>query len=169
MSISPDLQQRLDTINEGHHLFGRTEINDLPELLLEGEVVHGLISGTHRQCNGLLVATNLRLLFLDKRIVKLLAEEFYYHSISDLHCSLSVFWGGITITSPAGKFNVRKIHKKEAVEFHDLALAFLEKHLDRSAEDEENDPHLYEEEVISKHRETQSVEQLTTDTDGLSI
>ena len=49
--------------------FGKREIKELPDILMEGEKSENMIQGTLENGSGILVCTNKRVIFIDKGLL----------------------------------------------------------------------------------------------------
>ncbi len=65
------------------NLRGRAEVQQLRSILLPGEVIQHCVYGYYVGGSGLLVATNKRLMMIDKRPLYLHLEELLYESIDE--------------------------------------------------------------------------------------
>lgn len=84
MPTLEEVREQIGHMDGGSKFLGRKEIKALPGILWEDESVERLIQGTYESGNGVLVATNKRLMFVDKGIAKLRVEDFPYDKISSI-------------------------------------------------------------------------------------
>ena len=70
MPTLDEIKTQIISINETSKLIGRKEIKELPDILWEDEIVENLIQGFYNNGNGILVATNRRLIFIDNAHLK---------------------------------------------------------------------------------------------------
>ncbi len=112
------------------------EIRHLPQFLVEGEFPEKIEPGQYNYRNGLLVATNHRLIFLDKAILSLKLDDFPYGMISTVEFSTKMMSGTITIdiygntekfhgADNKGQLSKFAEHLRERVHDHTSALNTL--------------------------------------------
>jgi hypothetical protein len=77
-SINIQLQQ----IDSKFRVFGRTELKQLRRILDPGELINQCVYGHYQGGSGLLVATDRRVLLIDKRPFYLYVEDHSYDSVS---------------------------------------------------------------------------------------
>lgn len=83
--ISPLIVNRqLKDIGVSNPFFGRPEMDELPKILVAGEVIQHLINGRYSGGFATLCATNLRLLLIDKKVFFLTVEDVRYDMIAEL-------------------------------------------------------------------------------------
>ncbi|MEM6718834.1 MAG: PH domain-containing protein [Bacteroidota bacterium] len=79
-------------------LFGFNEIKELPNIIQDDERIENIIQGEFSGGNGILVATNNRLIFLNKKLFgSLKLEEITYNEINKIHFSKILFLGKIVV------------------------------------------------------------------------
>ena len=81
----------------------RGEIKELPSILWGNELPEKLITGTYNNGRGILVATNRRLIFIDKGMVSLKVEDFSYDKISSIESKTGMVFGSLTIYASGNK------------------------------------------------------------------
>jgi len=121
---------RLDQIIEqlGHldgasKFLGRREIRELPSILWEDEDVEKLIQGTYGGSSGVLVATNKRLVFVDKGIAKLRVEDFPYDKVTSIQYKTGLLMGTITIFASGNRAEIQNVVKESCKDFADYVRA----------------------------------------------
>ncbi len=84
---------------KGH--WGRSEIKELPHILGEGEVIrHAVYAKRESGGNGLLLATDSRLLFVDKGMLYgLTVQEFPYGAISSVRYNTGLVMGKVFLVA----------------------------------------------------------------------
>ena len=107
----------IDGINKGS--FGsKREIKELPKILWEDELPEQIVTGYYNDKSGLLVATDRRMIFLDKGFLgQLKVEDFWYDNISSMESTRGIVWGSITVYSSGNKAVIDKVPKKEIDDF----------------------------------------------------
>ena len=81
----------------------RGEIKELPSILWENELPEKLITGRYNNGRGMLVATNRRLIFIDKGMVSLKVEDFSYDKIASIESKTGMVFGSLTIYASGNK------------------------------------------------------------------
>ena len=120
----PTLEQikaQIKSIDGLSKFLGKREINELPDILWENESVENLIQGMYNNGNGILVATNKRLVFIDKGLVfGLKVEDFPYDKISSIQYSTGLLLGKLTIFTSGNKAVIDNVDKKRVRIFGDF-------------------------------------------------
>ena len=98
MVTQEEVKRQISSLNGAERLLGRKEIKELPSILWDDEQVEHLVQGYYNRSSGLLVATNKRLIFIDKGwLVGLRVEDFPYDKISSMQYKTGFLMGEITI------------------------------------------------------------------------
>ena len=96
----------------------KREIDELPNILWEGEIVERLITGTYGAGNGVLAATNRRLIFIDKRLFGILRiEDFTYDKITTIESSTGRVSGKLTVYVSGNKETIKNVYKDTCQDF----------------------------------------------------
>src|SRR6478672_8751933 len=82
---------------------GKKEFKALPDILWEDEQLEKAVQGWYESGTGLLVATNKRLIFIDKGMVKLRVEDFPYDKMTSIQYETGWVQGEITIFASGNK------------------------------------------------------------------
>ena len=103
---------------------GRKEIKELPSILWEDENIERLVQGFYNGGLGILVATNKRLIFVDKGLVYgLKVEDFPYDKITSIQYKTGLLMGEITIFASGNKADISNIEKKQTRTFAEYTRA----------------------------------------------
>lgn len=103
---------------------GRKEIKELPNILWGEEIVENIIQGTYNNGNGILVATNSRLVFVDKGLLYgLKVEDFSYDKISSIQYETGILMGKLTIFTSGNKAVIDNVIKVKVRAFGDSVRA----------------------------------------------
>lgn len=123
----PDLEQiktSIRNIDGASKLLGRKEIKELPSILWEDENIERLVQGVYNSGLGILVATNKRLIFIDKGLVYgLKVEDFPYDKITSIQYKTGLLMGEITIFASGNKADISQIEKKRTRNFAEYVRA----------------------------------------------
>lgn len=105
----------------------KREINALPEILWEGEAIQKAAQGFYGMSNGMLVATNKRLIFIDKGIVKLKVESFLYDKISSIEYTTGMLLGNIIFYASGNKAKIENMQKESAKDIAEFIREYIQK------------------------------------------
>ncbi|NQY81024.1 MAG: PH domain-containing protein [Candidatus Caenarcaniphilales bacterium] len=98
-------------------LFSR-EKSVIPKILQENETVFSFIKGRFNKSIGLLVSTNQRLIFIDKKpFWGLKVVDFYNKKVSAVVYETNLLTGSLYITSENEKATIDFVKKRELVAF----------------------------------------------------
>ena len=111
--------------------FAGWEFQALQSILVDGELPEMVVSGWYNSSNGILVATDRRLLFVDKGFLgSLQVEDFPYSTIQSVHSSSGAVLGSITIKSTGSTGLIENIPKHLA---NDIGNFVRKKSMDTNA------------------------------------
>ena len=124
-SVSQDKSDAIDKALKSLSVFearalNKGEIKELPNILWEDELPVGVITGTYHKGNGILVATDRRLIFVDKGLVGLTVEDIYFEDISSIESHQGWMMGSLTIYARGNKESVENVQKQNVRSFSDL-------------------------------------------------
>lgn len=109
-----DIKLQIKSLDRVSKYLGKREIKQLPDILWEDEVVENIVQGIYSKGLGILVATNKRLVFVDKGMIYgLTVETFPYKNISSIQYSTGLLYGKLTIFSSGNKSEIDNVGKKE--------------------------------------------------------
>lgn len=126
-----EVKKQLKQIGANQYILSRSEIRYLPRILLDDEIIHEYVNGTYSGGFGVLIATNKRLLFVDKKIFDFLVDDIPYSMVSAVEYDLGMFWGRITVFSRAKDFRFKRTRKDRTMQF----ARFIESKMMKSQED----------------------------------
>ena len=80
------MKEQLRRLDGASKILSRREVNELPEVLWHDETVENAVRGQYAGGQGLLVATNKRLIFLNKAMLggRVRIEDFPYDRIASI-------------------------------------------------------------------------------------
>ena len=87
----------------------RGEISELPSILWEDELPEAVVSGYYHNGYGLLVATDRRLVFIDKGFRGLTVEDFYFEDISSIETHQGWMSGSVNIYARGNKEYIENV------------------------------------------------------------
>ncbi|MDR1285414.1 MAG: PH domain-containing protein [Campylobacteraceae bacterium] len=118
MPTCEDIQNQLKSLNVENELLNRKEIKELPNILWDNERLQKIVVGIYNNNMGMLVATDKRLIFIDKGLFYgLRIEDFGYDKISSIQYELGILTGDITIYVSNNKAKITHIAKQQAKDF----------------------------------------------------
>ena len=109
----------------------RREIKELPSVLWDGELPLHVIDGRYNNGNGILVATDRRLVFVDKGIFSLKVEDFPYDRIASIEAKTGMLMGQLTIYASGNKEEIHQVPKHRVHPLADWIRAKI--HEDKAA------------------------------------
>lgn len=109
-----EIKLQIKSLDKVSKYLGKREIKQLPDILWEDEKVESIVQGMYSKGLGILVATNKRLVFVDKGMIYgLTVETFPYKNISSIQYSTGLLYGKLTIFSSGNKSEIDNVGKKE--------------------------------------------------------
>ncbi len=118
MPTLEDIQQQIAAIEGASRFIPRKEIKELPSVLGADERVEQLTPGFYNGGIGLLVATNRRLIFVDKGMLYgLRVEDFHYDRISSIQYKTGLLLGEITIFASGNRAEISQVEKSMVRQF----------------------------------------------------
>ena len=116
-------------IGKGSIKYPTKEINELPKILQPDEVVGNIVPGTYDGRNGILVATNKRLFFVEKRdFWGCNVDNFLYYKITSFQYEAGLLMSTIKIHTSWKKANIKNVPNEEAKEFADFVREKISSH-----------------------------------------
>ena len=109
MVATKTLKSQLARLNAHFWIFGRAEAKELRKILNPGEVIIHCAHGYYHGGSGLLVATNHRLLLIDKRPFYLNLEDMKYHTIKSVDCRQHFLTAMVVINCGAKKLYFKSV------------------------------------------------------------
>lgn len=124
MPTLTEIQTQIKNLDGFETFLGRKEIKELPSILWDDENVENIIQGTYNNGNGILVATNRRLVFVDKGFLfGLKVEDFPYDKISSIQYETGILMGKLTIFTSGNKAIIDNVIKAKVRVFGDSVRA----------------------------------------------
>lgn len=105
------------------------EVKYLPRVLFENETIKAYIIGFYEGGYGMLVATNLRLLFVDVMVFgRVKVDDIAYGTVNGTELELGIFFGTVKLVTRAGKYRFWWLNKDNAYEFDQYVERQMLKH-----------------------------------------
>lgn len=112
-STQPEPGQKFDPLKKW---LARAELKELPNILRENEKVLNIVQGVYEGFNGILCATDRRLVFIGKGIIRgLKVEDFAYDKISSIQYQVGMLMGKMTLFTSGNKANIEQVYPKEEI------------------------------------------------------
>ena len=109
-----EIQAQIKLLDNTSIILALDEIKELPSILWEDETVENIVQGYASNGNGILVATNKRLVFVYKRFLGgVKVKDFPYDKISSIQYETGMLEGKITIFTSGNKADITRIEKKQ--------------------------------------------------------
>lgn len=143
-----DQIKRLDGVSK---LLGRKEIIALPSILWEDEKLEKIVQGMYTNKLGILVATNKRLVFIDKGLIYgLRVEDFPYDKISSIQFKTGLMFGKITIYTSGNKAEIEQVYKDQTKSFCDYVRARISSPQEHASQQVNQSSHNSIDDVVSQ-------------------
>lgn len=124
MPTLDEIKLRIKGLGGFESFLGRREIKELPNILWQDENVENVIQGIYNNGNGILVATNKRLIFVDKGILfGLRVEDFPYDKITNIQYETGLLFGKLAIYTASNKSIIEQVTKSHVRSFGDWVRA----------------------------------------------
>jgi len=123
MPSQEDINAQIKKIGAGG-LLHRKEVKELPHVLWENELLEKLVQGFYNNGTGILVATDKRLIFMDKGLIYgLRVEDFPYDKITSIQYKTGLLLGEITIFASGNNATIQNIQKGDVKPFAEYVRA----------------------------------------------
>lgn len=93
------IKMQLASIDTELPFWVHAEVRELPRIIVEGEMIQGLVSGRYEGGFALLCTTSHRILIIDKKPLFLTVEDIRYDMISEVNYSHQLFDSSIHFSS----------------------------------------------------------------------
>jgi len=110
--INAQLEKIGVTQSSSAALWGRKEMAELPNLIGENEEIFALVQGRYNKGEGLLVATNQRLLFIEKGLLfGLKVEDFGLRAITSIQYTSGILFADLAIMANGNAEKITDVYK----------------------------------------------------------
>ena len=127
MPSSDEIRDAIKKLGMSNGWLVKQEIAALPSVLWEDELIAGAIQGHYNDRAGLLVATQRRLIFIDKGWASLRVEDFPYDQITSIQYATGMVFGEIIIFAAGNNAKISQLAKAETLAFADIARNHVNK------------------------------------------
>lgn len=94
------VEEQLERIGCNFRFWGRPEIRELPKILMKDEIIAGAVNGRYKGGGAMLVATNYRLLLVDRKPLFLTTEDVRFDMIAELDFNARLLNSTIYVVTP---------------------------------------------------------------------
>ncbi|TXS13955.1 hypothetical protein EAO70_20395 [Streptomyces sp. adm13(2018)] len=108
-NVRPDIDEAAE--KAGPAIGSRREIENLPNVLWEGETVDMLASGIYGGGNGLVALTNQRLVFFKHGMMSQKLEDFPLSNISSVQWSAGLLMGTLSVFASGNRADIKSVAK----------------------------------------------------------
>ncbi len=107
MTDKRSVQQQLKRTGSDFRFWGRSEANELPNILFPNEQIMHALNGSYEKGFGLFCATDQRLLLLDKKPLILCFEDMRYEMVSEVDYTEELLSATVTLKTPGRTLRFR--------------------------------------------------------------
>ena len=123
-----ELRTQIKSLDGTSRVLTRGEIKELPDILWKDESIENIVQGFYSNGKGILVATNKRLVFVNKKFLSgVKVEDFPYEKISSIQYETGLLDGKITIFTSGNRLEITRIEKKQTRIFSEAVCARITK------------------------------------------
>jgi Bacterial PH domain len=126
------IKQELVAVGVSRYGLWLSESRYLPHIIHENEHIGGVVYGYHEDGLAMLVATNLRVIFLDKKPLFINEDEFIYGSVSGISHSQAGMGTTITLHTRVKDYTIKTLNELCANHF----VEYMESHYLESKQEE---------------------------------
>src|SRR5688500_8181634 len=94
------VEDQLKKVGCNFRFWGRPEIRELTKILIPGEIIAQAVNGRYENGFAMLVATDHRLLLIDKKPMFLTLEDIRFDMIAEMDFSAQLIDGTVKIITP---------------------------------------------------------------------
>jgi hypothetical protein len=95
-----EVEKQLEAIGANSRFWGRAEIVELQHILVPGEQIQACLNGRYEGGFATFVATDQRLLLVDKKLFYLTVEDMRYDMIAEVDFGAQLFSGTMNVCTP---------------------------------------------------------------------
>lgn len=103
MLKASQVEQQLKRIGCNFKFWGRPELNELKNILIEGETISGCVNGRYEGGFALLCLTDHRLLLIDRKPMFLTLEDIRFDMIAEIDYNARLLESSLSIITPNKK------------------------------------------------------------------
>jgi hypothetical protein len=99
------------------------ETHYLPHLIKQNEHIKGTVYGRYKDGRGVLIATDQRILFLDKKPLFMHRDDITFNIVSGISRTRIGIIGTVTLRTREGNYTIRTFNQKNAKNFVDYVTS----------------------------------------------
>jgi len=120
-----DVEEKLAAVGMHNKFWGRPEVKELRNVLTPEEHIIGAVNGSYEHGFAMLVATDHRVLLIDKKPLFLSLEDLRYDMISEVTYSTGILTATLTILVTSEKLKFKSVQLKKLR----TLTAYLQQHI----------------------------------------
>lgn len=117
MLITKELRRQIWKAGYTNSFWGWSAIAQLPGLLEDDEVIEKITSGLYDAGHAVLIATNKRMIFMDKKVMSFRVEDIHYQMISEVEHRTGFIMAKLRIRCLSNEINLSSLSQKTVREF----------------------------------------------------
>ena len=139
MPTLDEVKYQLKSIDCIDSFINRSEIKELPKILWEDEIIVDVVTGIYNHKSGILVATNKRLIFIEKGILwGSTVEDFGYNKISSFVYHTGFIFAELEIYASGNSSMIENVINDDAKRFAKNVRAMITGAIENQAENFSN-------------------------------
>ena len=128
MPTYEEIKTQVSNLSGAAKFLASKELKALPGILWHDENVEMIVQGLYGKGFGILVATNKRVIFVDKGLLfGLRVEDFPYDKISSIQYETGLIYGTMTIFTSGNRALIERVNKQNCRNFGDYVRARITK------------------------------------------
>jgi hypothetical protein len=98
-----------ELVQAGATVYGllKSESRYLPRIIHEDEHIHAVVYGQHHSSSAMLIATDYRIIYLDKKPTALFMDEVTYDVVSGIEFEIHTFFASVTLHTAVTNYNIK--------------------------------------------------------------
>lgn len=124
-----EVKTQIKSLEGADKLLESKEIKELPSILSARETVKKVIKGSCEHRTGMMVATEKRLIFVDKGVIFGIGiEDFTYDKITSIQYKVDSAFGTITISTSEKRIHIQQVDKEQVISFSKYVRERIARH-----------------------------------------
>jgi hypothetical protein len=112
MIISKELRRKVWQAGYTNSFWGWSAIAQLPALLEDDESIEKMVSGLYDGGHAVLVATNKRIIFMDKKVMSFKVEDIHYEMVSEVEHRMGIFTARLRLRCLSNNLEITSLSQK---------------------------------------------------------
>lgn len=109
--------EQLNDVGFRNNFWGWSAIRQLPNILNSNEEIERVVTGFYEGGHAVLIATNQRIILLDKKIMSFRVEEVHYEMVSEVEHFVSVFFSKLKIRCLSNVIELSSVSSRQVSDF----------------------------------------------------